>query len=43
MKHEDVMKVLWKRKHHCSQDLETLSNEEMEEITPASPPRKMAT
>jgi hypothetical protein len=43
MKYEDAMKVLWKRKNHCPQDLETLSDEEMEEFTLASPPHKIAT
>jgi hypothetical protein len=41
-KYEEVMKTIWKLKHHCPQDLETLS-EETEKFTPASPPRKMAT
>jgi hypothetical protein len=43
MKYEDAMKVLWKRKNHCPQDLETLSDEEIEEFTLASLPHKMAT
>jgi hypothetical protein len=42
-KYEEAMKIIWKLKHHCPQDLETLSNEETEEFTPASPPHKMAT
>jgi hypothetical protein len=32
-----------KLKHHCPQGVETLSNEETEEFTLASPPCKMAT
>jgi hypothetical protein len=43
MKYEDAMKVLWKRKNHCPQDLKTLSNKEIEEFTAASSPRKVAT
>jgi hypothetical protein len=42
-KYEEAMKIVQKLKHHCPQDVETLSNEETEEFTPASPPRKMAT
>jgi hypothetical protein len=42
-KYEEAMKTIWKLKHHCPQGVETLSEEEMEEFTPASPPRKMAT
>jgi hypothetical protein len=30
-------------KHRYPQDFETLSDEEIEELTPHSPPRKMAT
>jgi hypothetical protein len=30
-------------KHHCPQDLETLSDDETKEFTLASPPRQMAT
>jgi hypothetical protein len=37
------MKVIWKLKRHYPQDLETISEEETEEITPASPPHKLAT
>jgi hypothetical protein len=42
-KYEEVIKTIRKLKHHCPQDLETLSDEETEKFTPASPPRKMAT
>jgi hypothetical protein len=37
------MKTIQKLKHHCPQSVETLSDEDMEEFTPASPPRKIAT
>jgi hypothetical protein len=37
------MKIIRKLKCQCPQDLETLSEEEIEEFTPASPPRKIAT
>jgi hypothetical protein len=37
------MKTIQKLRCHCPQDVETLSEEEIEEFTPASPPRKMAT
>jgi hypothetical protein len=37
------MKIVRKLKHHCPQGVETLSDEETEEFTPASPPHKMAT
>ena len=37
------MKTIQKLKHHYSQGVETLSDEEMEEFTLASPPHKMAT
>jgi hypothetical protein len=42
-KYEDTMKIVLKLKHHCPQGLETLSKEETEESTLASPPHKMAT
>jgi uncharacterized HAD superfamily protein len=42
-KYEEVIKTIRKLKNHCPQDLETLSDEETEKFTPASPPRKMAT
>jgi hypothetical protein len=42
-KYEEAMKTIRKLKLHCPQYVETLSNEETEEFTPASPPRKMAT
>jgi hypothetical protein len=42
-KYEEAMKTIQKLKCHCSEDMETLSDEETEEFTPASPPRKMAT
>jgi hypothetical protein len=35
------MKTIWKLKWHYPQDLETLSKEETEEFTLASPPRKI--
>jgi hypothetical protein len=41
-KYEEAMKIVRKLKRH-TQDLETLSKEEMEEFTPTSPPRKMVT
>jgi hypothetical protein len=37
------MKTIRKMKHRYPQDLETLSDEEAEEFSPHSPPRKMAT
>jgi gas vesicle protein len=40
---EEAMMTIQKLKHHYPQDVETLSNEETEEFTPASPPHKMAT
>jgi hypothetical protein len=42
-KFEEAMKTIRKLKRHCPQDVETLSNEETEEFTPALPPRKIAT
>jgi uncharacterized HAD superfamily protein len=42
-KYEETIKIVWKLKRHCPQDLEMLSDEEMEEFTPASPPWKMGT
>jgi hypothetical protein len=42
-KYEEAMKIVRKLKCHCPQDVETFSNEEAEEFTPASPPHKMAT
>jgi hypothetical protein len=42
-KYEEAMKTIHKLKCHRPQDLSTLSKEEMEEFTPTSPPRKMAT
>jgi hypothetical protein len=41
-KYEEAMESFWKLKHHYPQGVETLSNEETEEFTPTSPPRKMA-
>jgi hypothetical protein len=41
-KYEEAMKTIRKLKRHYPQGVETLSNEETEEFTPASPPRKMA-
>jgi hypothetical protein len=40
---EEAMKTIRKLKRHYPQGVETLSNEETEEFTLASPPRKMAT
>jgi hypothetical protein len=42
-KYEEVMRTIRKMKRRHPQDLETLSDEETEEFTPHSPPRKMAT
>jgi hypothetical protein len=42
-KYEEAMKTIWTLKHHCPQGGETLSNEDMEEFTPTSPPHKMVT
>jgi hypothetical protein len=42
-KYEEVMKIIQKLKHHCPEGMESLSDEDMEEFTPASPPHKMAT
>jgi NAD-specific glutamate dehydrogenase len=42
-KYEEAMKIVRKLKPRCTQDVETLSKEETEEFTPASPPRKMVT
>jgi hypothetical protein len=41
-KYEEAIKTIQKLKHHYPQGVETLSDEEMKEFTPASPPRKMA-
>jgi hypothetical protein len=37
------MNTIQKLKRLCPQGVETLSEEETEELTPASPPRKMVT
>jgi hypothetical protein len=37
------MKTIRKMKHRCPQDMETLSDEEIEEFSPHSPPHKMDT
>jgi DNA polymerase elongation subunit (family B) len=42
-KFEEAMKTIWKLKRHYPQGVETLSNEETEKFTLASPPRKMVT
>jgi hypothetical protein len=42
-KYEEAMKIIRKMKHHCPQDLETLSDEQTEEFSPHSLPHKMAT
>jgi hypothetical protein len=41
-KYEEAMKTIPKMKHHCPQDWEKRSNEEAEEFSPHSPPRKIA-
>jgi hypothetical protein len=41
-KYEEAMKNIRKMKHHCPQDWETHSDEETEEFSLHSPPRKMA-
>jgi hypothetical protein len=42
-KFEEAMKTIWKLKRHYPHGMETLSNDETEEFTLASPPRKMVT
>jgi hypothetical protein len=42
-KFEEAMKTIRKLKRHYPQGVETLSNEETEEFTLASPPHKMVT
>jgi hypothetical protein len=42
-KYDEAMKSIRKMKRLCPQDVETLSDEETEEFTPASPPHNMAT
>jgi hypothetical protein len=42
-KYEEAMKTIRKMKRRYPQDLETFSDEETEEFSPHSPPRKMAT
>jgi hypothetical protein len=42
-KYEEAMKTIRKLKHHCSQGMETLFDEETKEFTPTSPPHKMVT
>jgi hypothetical protein len=42
-KYEEAMKTIQMLKRHYPQGMETLSDEEMEEFTLASPPHKMAT
>jgi hypothetical protein len=42
-KYEEAMKIVRKLKHQHPQRMETLSEEETEEFTPASPPCKMPT
>jgi hypothetical protein len=41
-KYEEAMRTIRKMKRRHPQDLEILSDEETEEFTPHSPPRKMA-
>jgi uncharacterized HAD superfamily protein len=42
-KYEQAMETIRKLKHHCTQDVQMLSEEEMGEFTLASPPRKLVT
>jgi HrpA-like RNA helicase len=42
-KYEEATKIIQKMKRHCPQDLETLSDEEIEEFSLHSPPCKLAT
>jgi hypothetical protein len=42
-KYEEAMKTIRKLKHYYPRDVEILSNEENEEFTTTSPPRKMVT
>jgi hypothetical protein len=42
-KYEEAIKTIRKLKHHSPRGMETLSDEETEEFTLPSPPRKMAT
>ena len=42
-KYEEAMKTIRKLKRHYPQGVEILSNEETEEFTLTSPPRKMVT
>jgi hypothetical protein len=42
-KYEEALKTIWKLKRHYPQGVETLSNEETEEATLASPACKMVT
>jgi hypothetical protein len=42
-KYEEAMKTIRKMKRRCAQDLETLLDEETEEFSLHSPPRKLAT
>jgi hypothetical protein len=42
-KYEEAIKTIQKLKHHGPRGVETLSDEETEEFTLASPPRKMVT
>jgi hypothetical protein len=42
-KYEEAMKTIRKMKRRYPQDLETFLDEETEEFSPHSPPRKMAT
>jgi hypothetical protein len=42
-KYEEAMKTIRKLKRHCPQDVQMISEEETEECTLASPPRKLVT
>jgi hypothetical protein len=41
--YEEEMKIIRELKCHCPKDMETPSEEDTEEFTPASPPCKIAT
>jgi hypothetical protein len=42
-KYEEATKTIWKLKRRYPKDMEMLFEEKIEEVTPTSPPRKMAT
>jgi hypothetical protein len=41
-KYEEATKTIWKLKRRYPKDMEMLFEEKIEEVTPTSPPRKMA-